>query len=603
MLSGKDLPSPLVLPSERKPVKITPSPKPSALRAARIILHFPKFIFLLMMLKLKKSPDKTIIVQRLSDSLTLFGPLWVKTGQILSTRADLLPRQLSDALAAIKDTGSGVPFSDIRQIIEDEAGCQLEEIYEEFAEVPFAASSLAQLHRAYLLHEKRWVAVKINKPNVEQLVEQDLKVAHWVVGVLVLFSVYSRLAWRDLRDQGKEMILRELDLRYEEYSLRSLKKKLRRQKIYVPDTFRKYSSRRVLVMEFIHAALMSDYVDLEKSDPQRLQRWLTENNIKPKQVARKLLFSVYRQIFEDNLFHADMHPGNVVLLKNSQVAVLDCRSMASLETELLDKYRMCMQAIADQRYATAADIYLLLAMRIPKVDVSIVKADLIRVWRRWNTQAYIKEMDFRNKSISYMFEGLNKTVFEHDFEIQWPLSKMARALANLDASVSSLNPKLNSHLYLRRYFSKAGRRETKKNLLEIPSHIPRSIEAIKELPRKISEFTLFQQAILRHQAQSIQGSISSAGYIIGALFEVASFAILLIEGLAIVAFAHHCVAYPVEEIVGKQIASIVFSLPQLDVTLWSGFIFFVAYLFVIARRLKRRFERVDTLVPAVHAAI
>ena len=117
-------------------------------------------------------------------------------------------------------------------------------------------------------------------------------VAHWVVGVLVLFSVYSRLAWRDLRDQGKEMILRELDLRYEEYSLRSLKKKLRRQKIYVPDTFRKYSSRRVLVMEFIHAALMSDYVDLEKSDPQRLQRWLTENNIKPKQVARKLLFSV-----------------------------------------------------------------------------------------------------------------------------------------------------------------------------------------------------------------------------------------------------------------------------------------------------------------------
>jgi ubiquinone biosynthesis protein len=603
MLSGKDLPSPLVLPSERKSVTITPSTKPSALRAVRIILHFPRFIFLLLMLKLNKSPDKTIIVQRLSDSLALFGPLWVKTGQVLSTRADLLPRQLSDALATIKDTGSGVPFSDIRQIIEDEAGCQLEEIYEEFAEIPFAASSLAQLHRAYLLHEKRWVAVKINKPNVEQLVEQDLKIAHWVVGVLVLFSVYSRLAWSNLRDQGKEMILRELDLRYEEYSLRSLKKKLRRQKIYVPDTFRKYSSRRVLVMEFIHAALMSDYVDLEKSDPQRLQRWLTENNIKPKQVARKLLFSVYRQIFEDNLFHADMHPGNVVLLKNSQVAVLDCRSMASLETELLDKYRMCMQAIADQRYATAADIYLLLAMRMPKVDVSIVKADLIRVWRRWNTQAYIKEMGFNDKSISYMFEGLNKTVFEHDFEIQWPLSKMARALANLDASVSSLNPKLNSQRYLRRYFSKAGRRETKKNLLEIPSYIPRSIEAIKELPRKISEFTLFQQAILRHQAQSIQGSISSAGYIIGALFEVASFAILLIEGLAIVAFSHHCLAYPVEEIVGKQIATIVYSLPQLDVTLWSGVILFVAYLFVIARRLKRRVERVDTLVPAVHAAI
>ena len=110
------------------------------------------------------------------------------------------------------------------------------------------------------------------------------------------------------------------------------------------------------------------------------------DNINPKKVATKLFSSVYRQIFEDNLFHADMHPGNVVLLKNSQVAIIDCHSMASLERELLDKYRMCMHAIADQRYATAADIYLLLAVRLPSVDVSIVKADLIRVWRRWHTQ-------------------------------------------------------------------------------------------------------------------------------------------------------------------------------------------------------------------------
>jgi predicted unusual protein kinase regulating ubiquinone biosynthesis (AarF/ABC1/UbiB family) len=262
-----------------------------------------------------------------------------------------------------------------------------------------------------------------------------------------------------------------------------------------------------------------------------------------------------------------------------------------------------MQAIADQRYATAADIYLLLAARLPTVDVSTVKADLIRVWRRWNTQAYIKKLEYYDKSITFMFENLNRTVFEHDFEIQWPLSKMARALANLDASINSLNPKLNSHQYLQRYFREASKRTTKKNLRETPQHIPRSIGAVKELPRKISEFTLFQQAIIRRQAQSIQGSITSASYFVGAFFGIASFSFLLLGGLCLLALAHSGLSYPIESIAGQQIATLVYALPQYDFRIWTGIIIFVFYMVVISRRLKRRFEQVETLVPAVHAAI
>jgi ubiquinone biosynthesis protein len=603
MLTEKQLPSRLILPAERTPVSIAPPQPPSIFRALGILLHFPLFIVRLLRLKLSKKSDKTAYVQRLCNSLEHFGALWIKAVQVLSTRADLLPPHLSEALSTIKDSGSGVPFEEVRQIIEEESGCSLEEIYEQFEELPFAATSLAQLHRAYLRHEKYWVAVKIHKPFVEQLVEQDRAIARWVVGALLLFSVYPRLAWGDLRDQAEELILRELDFRYEEYSLRRLKKKLRRHKIYVPDTFQRYSSRRVLVMEFIHAALMSDFISLEDNDPDRLQQWLTENNINPKKVANKLFFSVYRQIFEDNLFHADMHPGNVVLLKNSQVAIIDCRSMASLETELLDKYRMCMRAIADQRYATAADIYLLLAVRLPTADVSTVKADLIRVWRRWNTQAYIKELSYDEKSISFMFENLNRTVFEHDFEVQWPLSKMSRALANLDASLNSLNPKLNSHLYLRRYFRKAHWRTTKINLSEIPKYVPQSIGAIRDLPRKISEFTLFQQTILRRQAQSIQGSITTASFAASAFFSLASFFWLLLGGFCASALAYHCFSYPLESIVGKQLTAVVLALPKLDLVMWSGILVLVSYMYLHSRSLKRRFKEVEALVPDANAAI
>lgn len=603
MLTEKQLPTHLILPSERPLVPIAAPQKPSLSRAVSILLHLPGFIVLLLILKLNKKPDKTAYVRRLRNSIEHLGALWIKAGQVLSTRADLLPSELSEALSTIRDTGSGVSFAEVRLIIEKESGYALETIYEQFEERPFVASSISQLHRAYLRHEKRWVAVKVHKPYVEELVEQDRAIARWIVSALLLFSIYPKLAWKDLYNQAEELLLRELDFRYEEYSLRRLKKKLRRHKIYVPDTFRRYSGRRVLVMEFIHAALMSDFIALESNEPDRLQSWLMENNIKPKKVASRLLFSVYRQIFEDNLFHADMHPGNVVLLRNSKVAVIDCRSMALLEAELLDKYRMCMQAIANQRYATAADIYLLLAVRIPTVDVSAVKADLIRVWRRWNTQVHLKELAYSEKSISYMFENLNKTVFEHRFAIQWPLSKMSKALANLDASLGSLDPKLNSHQYLRRYFQKASRRTTHKNLREIPKYIPRSLEAIQELPRQISEFTLFQQSILRHQAQSLQGTTTTAGYVISAFFSLASFLCLLLAGLSSSALSYYCFAYPIEPIAGKQLTAIVYALPELNCAMWSGILGLIAYMFLLSRRLKRRFEQVETIVPERHAAI
>lgn len=603
MLTKKQLPARLISPSERPPIPITPSQKPSALRAVGTVLHIPILLLQLLMLRLAKKSDTTTHVQRLRTSLERFGTLWVKAAQVLSTRADLLPREFSEALSTIRDYSSGVSFDEVRPIIEEEAGCALEEIYEQFDERPFAATSLAQLHRAYLRREKCWVAVKIHKPYVEGLVAQDQAIARWVVGILHLFSVYPKLAWDDLRNQSEELVLRELDFRYEEYSLRQLKRKLRRHKIYVPDTFRQYSSKRVLVMEFIRAALMSDFIALKKDDPDRLQRWLEENNINPKKVATKLFSSVYRQIFEDNLFHADMHPGNVVLLKNSQVAIIDCRSMASLERELLDKYRMCMRAIADQRYATAADIYLLLAVRLPSVDVSVVKADLIRVWRRWHTQAYIKELKYSEKSISYMFENLNRTVFKHDFEVQWPLSKMSRALANLDASLNSLNPRLNSHLYLRHYFGKAHWRATKTNLSEIPKYIPQSIGAIQELPRKFSEFTLFQQTILRRQAQSIQGSITTASYVVSAFFNLASFFWLIAVGFCASALAHYYASFPIEPIIGKQLTKIVLTLPKLDLAIWSGILVLVSYMYLLTRNLKKRFKEVDVLIPDANAAV
>lgn len=603
MLKSSQLPTRLVADSERSTVNATPIQRASFLRAARIIGKISRFLLLFLLMRIRQSTGNDDFGDRLRHAIEDLGVLWLKAGQILSTRADLLPRTFSDALSRLSDRGAGVPFSDIRKTIEAALNAPLDTVYEEFEKIPFAAFSTAQLHRAFLRREQRWVAVKVHKPNAEQLVAQDQSIARWVAKFLVFFSILPRLRWEELLEQAEDLAWREMDLRYEEYSLRRLKKKLRRHKIYVPDTFRAYSGKDVLVMEFIHAALMSDYIRLQQTEPERLARWLTENNIDPSDVATRLHTSVFRQIFEDNLFHADMHPANIVLLRDSDIAVIDCRSMGSLEADLLDRYRMCMQAIAQQRYASAADIYLLLASHSPPVDVTFVKADLIRVWRRWHTDAYLKGLAYEEKSTNHMFNALNRVVFDNQFAVRWPLSRMSRALANMDASLEALDPEMNPHRKMQKYFIKAKRRSDRKKFKALPQQIPQSMLAFRQLPRQAEEFSLFQKSILRRQAQSIQGSTSIAGRIISVLFGSLSWLFLLIGITAVAALVQNQVKVPLAVALGPQLSDRVAELPELGFTTWVAIALAGCYGWLLMRRKKKHFANAETAIPSVHAAV
>ncbi len=117
------------------------------------------------------------------------------------------------------------------------------------------------------------------------------------------------------------MMNEELDYQYEASSMRRMRKRLRRHGVYVPKVYPDYTKGRLLVSEFIHAVLMADYIRLAEADPVLVRSWEAANNVDPTRVAKRLIHSMWRQLFEENLYHGDLHPGNIVLLRDSRVAL------------------------------------------------------------------------------------------------------------------------------------------------------------------------------------------------------------------------------------------------------------------------------------------
>lgn len=603
MLSPKYLPTRLILPSERPSVEISDPSKPSRLRPLKVLAHLLRLSGLFFRLRLTRRFHGGRYAVEVRNLLESFGGIWIKVGQMLCLRNDLFSTEFCAELSGVRDAADGVPFETIRETLEQQLHRPLEHVFSEFTEVPFLATSCTQFHRVYLRREQCWVLVKIHKPCVSEFFRQDLALIRFLARLFKALSVLPNMDWDSLVRQIRDQMAKELDFRYEAASLKSLKKNLRPHGVYVPDVFKAYSGQRILVMEFIHAALMSDYIALKQSDPRRLDEWVRANNINPKKVARRLFHSVYRQIFENNYFHADMHPGNVILLRNSRLAIIDCRAIGILEKDLLTKYGLFLKALTGQKYSTAADIYMLLATRLPPVDTNPIKANLVRVWRVWETRACVKKLPYNAKSISYMFGRVNRVVIENKFTIQWTLNRLMKAWENLDQSLSDLSPEIIYHKELYRYFRGADRRIREANRGRALATTPASLAAIGRLREKFSEYTIFQQSILRSKAQMLQGQNTAASCLLAAFFGFFSMALLFLELFVLGATLFQCFDYPIDPAYGAQIGGLIRQLPAIDCKLLAGAAVLLPFLYFRIRKLKKRFEQVDIVVPDVHAAV
>lgn len=566
----------------------------SRLRTATTILALLALCRRFARLRLKGPIDAELAGVMVRETFEHLGGLWLKAGQLLSLRVDLFPKAFCQQLAQLQTRSHAFPTPVARQILELELGGRVEDYFDEFGDEPFAVASIGQVYRARLRQEQVYVAVKIQKPFSNELFARDLVLIRWLVRLLRLVRFRSHMRWDLGYNELADVMKEELNYYYEASALRRMRRALRGHRIYVPRLFTRYSTRRVLVTEFIHAVLMSDYIKVADENPDRLAEWLDENNVKPRKVARRLIQSIYRQLFENNLFHGDLHPGNIVLLRNSRIALIDFGTTSFTEREYLQKFVMFVRALATRNYAKAADLSLMLTASLPNnLDVDTVKEDLVRTLRSWATRTLIKQLPYHDKSMDNVTVELVRILVGCRCTMEWGWLRIHRALSTLDTSLVYLYRDVNYTRMLQQYFERAERRKLRALLTsDLPFRALSSYETQLSIQDRMSEYTVFQGELVRRHAQVFRGSINKASAVLRAIVQLlwAAFALVGVAG-AIVFLVQHG-GLPEIDWLGPQLSGWIRRLPALDWSVWGllalGYSYFLATLVRLRRRLRTR---------------
>lgn len=256
--------------------------------------------------------------QRFRMALEELGPTYIKFGQLLSNRKDLVPESLVEELKKLQDN---VPPEeiDIKQKIRDEFGIEPDEHFLFIEEQPFAAASISQVYRATLLNGEK-VVFKVKRSNIQKIIESDLALIRDIVHFLEKkYEKLQKLFISEIEKSFENSILKELSLTNEFQNIERFRKNFENSKdVYVPKTYEDYSNNNFLCMEFIEGFKVNDVAQLEAL------------GLDPKKIVQKGFDIYLKQLLDDGFFHADPHPGNIFILQDGRLAFIDFGSMGIL---------------------------------------------------------------------------------------------------------------------------------------------------------------------------------------------------------------------------------------------------------------------------------
>ena len=594
MLKRKLIPTALINHAEKNPIRINKKLSTTHFRFFYLASQLLKFLLQLLWLKLTKRFEPKQVGILLRNFFHQMGVLWIKAGQLLSLRLDLLSPEICEELTKLQDQAHGFSPAIAKSIIEEELGTPLETHFSTFIDMPFAAASISQVHKAYLKQEQVWVAIKVRKPCAYDLFSSDITLIRGLVRLLQWLAIKPHMRWQDMLWEIEQLMIEELDYHYEVTNMRRMKKVLRRHKIYVPKVFTHYCTKQILVMEFIPGVLMSDYLKVARTEPERLNQWLKTNNVKPSRLGQRLFYTNLRQLFEDNLFHGDLHPGNIILLRNSMIAFIDFGSIGFSDQDFLKKYALYLEAIVTQQYAKVFDIYLLFPDTIPATDLTLLKEEFIQIFQSWHERCQIKELSYNDKSVSALSDELLAVLGKYGISMTWAFLRFIRASTTLDAALRELIPHKDVNRLLVSYFKGHDQRMMEKLARNTEVNWANWPAVLAEAPIRQNEAMIFRGAIIRRLAQVFESVTTKVARLFNALFNITIYLLRLFELFLLLVFSQQ---YQIDWLVfltPNHLTEIITEIPQLEIQVWVIIFMVLVYNDHILTKLRRRFREADS---------
>jgi predicted unusual protein kinase regulating ubiquinone biosynthesis (AarF/ABC1/UbiB family) len=404
--------------------------------------------------------------EALATDLEKMGPTYIKLGQLLSTRYDILPEAYCDALARLQDDVEPFPFEEVEQLVTAEVGLRMSKAFSEFEPVPIAAASLGQVHRARL-RDGREVAVKVQRPGIRKTIAEDLDALEQVADWIDEHTDFGRRhQLRGMLDEFRKSLVRELDYRREAQNLVTLGKKLEEFKlIVIPKPVDDYTTNRVLTMEYVRGVKITKLSDVAKLE------------LPGKQLADELFRAYLQQILIDGFFHADPHPGNVFVTDDHRIALLDLGQVGYIRPQVQANLTQLVFAISEGRSDDVVTYALRVSEKTPTFDEPGFARDVA------DLVATQQDRTLEQIQVGKIVLAILQVAGRRGLIVAPELAMLGKALLNLDQVGYMLDAKFSPNEAIRTSAAEIVQRRMAKSLS--PGHVFQNVLEMKDFVERM----------------------------------------------------------------------------------------------------------------------
>ncbi len=455
----------------------------------------------LLVKKITRIKEGVSIWERIRMAMEELGPTFVKFGQIMSMRPDLIPKGLVNELKRLQETVMHEPFPVVKNAVETSLGKPLEDIFDEFGQEPIAAASLAQVHRAKLQDTGEYVAVKVQRPNIENIIKSDLYILD-IIATLIHDRLETMRFYNlpGLVAEVKKHITKELDFIHEANNIEIFRHNFAGEEdIYVPGIYPKFTTKTVLTMELIDG-VHADEIDRIGGDREAL--------------AKRGVEVVLKQVLVDGFFHADPHTGNLRFLPGDVICFLDWGMVGRLTKDMRYTILDFISAIVEKDSRQLVQTALSMAMSVPPLlDETGLQNEAMDIVDTLHAQAFL------SVNVGRLFLDLIFLLRQYNVELRSDYVFMLKALMAIEGVGQQLYPGFDAIEQLRPIVKRLALERLNpivafQNLISNISRTSKLLGSLPERSEKILKTIESEKLSLRIQHQGLE-RMNSTIYLAG----------------------------------------------------------------------------------------